>query len=429
MLKAGESRIGHYLFLEQIGSGAFASVWCARHEVTQMKVAIKVISRSTIPGEDITRLTRELSLLQQLHHPFLAEFFEFLEDESWFYYVMEFVEGGHIGRLIGSRTQLTEVQSRHYFAQLVSVLDYLHNEICVCHRDLKAENVMIDRNANIRLIDFGLSRQFSLTTPEMATSCGSPAYAAPEMIRQRPYTTTADIWSAGVLLFLMVTGHLPWDDGDVRKLVEKIVYTDTTFPPFLSSGLVNLLRRIFVKNPDQRIALAQINEHAWFAQSRYIFGLGEQVKSLQVAGREIDRAIVDRLASLGVECSCLEQHLVGGQHTEVTAMYRMLLRDKLTDAMTQLMMDPTDHDRASAAPVPIRPSHLRQTASGTDRFAPKRGGILRLGPMARTLQPRSSTPAAESGAGMWRRQRGFAAHPESVCRSPAPVPEDRAPLV
>jgi hypothetical protein len=242
------------------------------------------------------------------------------------------------------------------------------------------------------------------------------------MIAQHPYTTAADIWSAGVLLFMMVTGHLPWDDPDVVKLAEKIVYTDTAFPPFLSGALVDLLKKIFVKNPDQRITLANIKGHVWFAQSRYMSGLGEQIKGLQAAGQTVDREVINRLAGLGVDCSALDQQVVGGQHTEVTAMYRMLLRDRLTEAMT----DHVDPATAPAMPLPTRIP--RQTASGVDRFAPRAGAVLRLNPLARALS-QSSTPPSDTGGGMWRRQRGLASRPGIACRSPGAVQEDRAQLV
>jgi hypothetical protein len=157
-------------------------------------------------------------------------------------------------------------------------------------------------------------------------------------------------------------------------------------------------------------------------------GLGDQNKGLQVAGRVVEREVVDRLTGLGVECRAIDQQVVGGQHTEVTAMYRMLFRDRLTEAMTQLVMDAADPGPTAAAPLPTRAAHVRQTASGVDRFAPKRGGLLRLGPMARALH-QSSTPPVDPGGGMWRRQRGLASQPGIACRSAGAVTEDRAHLV
>ena len=171
----GETIISNYLMISQIGSGAFASVWLAQHTQTKIKVAIKIIQKKTIEtAEAKTRFNREMALLKQMSHPFIAEFFESIENESYHFLVMEYAENGNMLEFINTKGQLTEPQARHYFSQLVSVLEYLHNEKLVAHRDLKAENILLDRYNNIRVIDFGLSNQFSSAQPQLKTACGSP---------------------------------------------------------------------------------------------------------------------------------------------------------------------------------------------------------------------------------------------------------------
>jgi serine/threonine protein kinase len=267
-----QTRIGNYLLLKQIGKGSFASVWAARHEVLFTAVAVKVISKGPISSpEKRTCLVRELSLQKQMHHPCVAEFFEALEDADNIYFVMEYVGKGDMRGFIGSRTRLAEAQARHYFSQLLIVLEYLHAELHICHRDLKADNIMLDHFDSIRLIDFGLSKQFSVASPDLTTRCGSPAYAAPEMISGHSYTTSANMWSAGVVLFFMVAGVLPWQGSDVRKLLADIVNTDPVYPDFMSPPLVDLLKKLLVKNPAKRITIPRIKEHPgspeWPAQS------------------------------------------------------------------------------------------------------------------------------------------------------------------
>ena len=171
----GETKIGNYLMLSQIGSGAFASVWLAQHVTTKIKVAIKIIQKKSIESAEAkTRFNREMALLKQMTHPFIAEFFESIENENFHFLVMEYAENGNMLEFINNKGQLTEPQARHYFSQLVSVLEYLHNEKLIAHRDLKAENVLLDRYNNIRVIDFGLSNQFSSSQPQLKTACGSP---------------------------------------------------------------------------------------------------------------------------------------------------------------------------------------------------------------------------------------------------------------
>lgn len=169
-----ETRIGNYLMIRQIGSGSFASVWLAQHETTNIQVAIKVISKKNIENPDAkTRFNREISLLKQMQHPFISEFFESIENEQNFFLVMEYAENGNMLDFINVKGQLNEMQARHYFSELISVLEYLHDVKKVAHRDLKAENILLDRYDNIRVIDFGLSNVFS-GSHELKTACGSP---------------------------------------------------------------------------------------------------------------------------------------------------------------------------------------------------------------------------------------------------------------
>jgi serine/threonine protein kinase len=171
-----------------------------------------VVLRSSLDCEEaLTRFAREISLLKAMNHPFVAELFEIIEDAGSFYLVMELLEHGNMLEYVNGHGRLNEDQARRYFCEIISALDYLHNWRFVAHRDLKAENILLDRHNNVRLIDFSLSKQFSKAAPTLVTACGSPAYAAPEMIQGHSYTKAADIWSAGVCLFAMVAGHLPFE--------------------------------------------------------------------------------------------------------------------------------------------------------------------------------------------------------------------------
>jgi serine/threonine protein kinase len=334
----GESRIGNYLLEKEVGKGAFASVWLARHAQTNLTVAIKTISKASIDCHEAkTRLNREIALLKQMRHPFIAEFFEALEDDNWHYLVMEFAENGNLLEFITNKGRLTEAQARHYFSELVSVLEYLHNDKLVAHRDLKAENVLLDRHNNIRVIDFGLSNQFTSFNPQLSTACGSPTAAAPEMVKGQLYTRAADIWSSGIMLYALVAGELPFNDDNMQRLLHKIVYTEVAYPSFMSSGLVDLLQKLLAKNPDARITLDKIKEHHWFSQTEYAglvnAHLGESGGSEPV----IDKEVVDQMTGMGIDCKLLHQQILMGEFTELTAMYRELLKNKTTDAMKDIL--------------------------------------------------------------------------------------------
>jgi serine/threonine protein kinase len=335
-LVPGETRIGNYLFLKRLGSGSFASVWVAEHQITFVEVAIKVIPKFFMTTDQIvTRFTRELSLLKRFRHLFIAEFFESLEDDDYHYYVMEYCEHGTLIDFIRMNGPLSEAQASHYFLQLLSALEYLHKDLRVAHRDLKGQNIVLDRYDNIRLIDFGLSNQFTDTDPLLKSKVGTPAHAAPEMIQGHPYTQTADIWNAGVCLYVMVTGGLPFDDDNIQHLFHKIVNTEVTFPQFLSQAVVDVLKKMLTKAPEHRITLDEIKEHHWFSQTHYSKLLGITIAD-EFHGPALDQEIVTEMTALGLDCHALVQQIVADEFTELTSVYRMLARRRLTDRMKAL---------------------------------------------------------------------------------------------
>jgi serine/threonine protein kinase len=321
--------------LERIGAGSFASVWLASHQVTGTRVAIKVFDKaSLLGGGHLTRFTREINLLKQFRHPFIAEFFESLEDELRHYCVIEYIEQGTLIDFVGRSGVISETQARYFFGQLISVLEYLHTEMRVAHRDLTTNNILLDRNGNIRVIDFGLSNQFSDSQPQLRSKCGSPAYAAPEMITGQSYTRVADIWSAGVCLYVMTTGCLPFDcEGSLSRLLQQILHTEPVFPSSLSPALIDLMRKMLTKSPAMRITLDQIKEHCWFSQTQYSAFLAARFTDPAEQAAN-DKEIFDRMAELGLECEQLHSQLIIGECTPLTIVYRILLRERQTDVMS-----------------------------------------------------------------------------------------------
>jgi serine/threonine protein kinase len=272
-----------------------------------------------------------------MDHPFISKLFDVIETDQFAYLVMEYAERGTILRYVNEYGRLPEVQARRYFSQLLSALEYLHDVRKVAHRDLKAENVLLDRHSNIRVIDFGLSNTFCENVG-LGTACGSPAYAAPEMVQGKTYTKSVDIWSSGVLLYAMVVGHLPFDDENATRLLQKIAYSEPMYPAYMSPQLLDLLNKLLIKNPDERITIPRIKSHPWFSQSEYAKFLQFRFSTdEQWLVRGVDRKIVDQLTELGVDIKPLIHSLLMGEYTELTALYSLLRRYSLTDRIRDFM--------------------------------------------------------------------------------------------
>jgi serine/threonine protein kinase len=268
-----------------------------------------------------------------MDHPFIAALFGVLDDEENFYLAIELVENGNLLDYINANKGLTEQQASRIFAQLASVLDYLHREKRVVHRDLKAENVLLDTNYNIRVVDFGLSRAFTKGNPFLQTTCGSPAYVSPEIIKEEPYTAAADVWSAGILLFAMVCGQLPFDGDNLSLMLQAILTANPLIPSHLSVDLRALLARLLMKEPKARITVRGIIEHPWVSSYDY----SSIMDSLKVQdAAELDDAVLGEMRLLGYETGGLLQELKAYAFNERTSAYKMLRRKRICEEVANL---------------------------------------------------------------------------------------------
>lgn len=265
--------IGNYTLLYTIGSGSFGSVYMGINDLVGYPVAIKQIEKKSITTEKgKLHVKREISIMKKAMHQFIVELFEIIdeEDSPYLYLIMELVEHGSIKSLLEQDQPIKEDLARKIFAQLILAVGYLHFGLKVIHRDLKAENILFDKNQNIRLIDFGLSTTlFQQSADIQRTACGSPAYAAPEIIMHDNYTESADIWSLGILLFLMSTGRFPFDTNSVTKLLNDIISQPIEIPSDLPPDLQDLLSKILQKDPELRLTLTEIMNHPWFTHHGY----------------------------------------------------------------------------------------------------------------------------------------------------------------
>jgi serine/threonine protein kinase len=251
--------VGGFVLVKQISVGQFSQVWIAEHAQTRLRLAVKVIAKSRLVCEEVTTLfIRELNLLRQMDHPFIAKVFDVIEDDDYYYMLIELAEHGSLCGHVHNLGVLAEVRARRYFVQLLLALEYLHTERGVVHRGLRLENVMLDRNDNIKLIDFGLSTTFAPTS-RLLRRC------PPEVKAGAKYSVSSDIWSAGIVLASLVTGRLPLDDCGVRELVTDVMHPNPILGSRLSAPLVDLLAHIVQEVPEDRISLDAMKMHKWVA--------------------------------------------------------------------------------------------------------------------------------------------------------------------
>ncbi|XP_069964879.1 uncharacterized protein Sik3 isoform X3 [Bactrocera oleae] len=257
-------RVGYYELEKTIGKGNFAVVKLASNIVTKSKVAIKIIDKTCLNREYLTKTFREISILKSLRHPHITRLYEVMQSETMIYLVTEYASNGEIFDHLAENGPMKELEAARVFTQLVSAVQYCHS-MGVVHRDLKAENVLLDNDMNIKLADFGFSNRYEEGSP-LTTWCGSPPYAAPEVFQGLEYDgPKADIWSLGVVLYALVCGALPFNGDTLLELKGRVVTGKFRIPYFMSRDCEHLLRNMLVVEPDRRYTLKQIIKHRWLS--------------------------------------------------------------------------------------------------------------------------------------------------------------------
>jgi serine/threonine protein kinase len=333
-----QNEVGPFILEHPLGTGAFATVFLARHSNCKARVAIKSILKSRLHGRQFHSLAREVSIQRSLQHPFVNEFFHVYETSDHFYLTVELVTGGTLLDLISKKRSVGEDLARRYFAQLVAAVEYLHGTAHTAHRDLKCENILIDRHDNIRLADFGLAHAFGEDTDgQLKTVCGSPSYIAPELLDSHGYTESIDIWALGIILYAMMVGRLPFTDASVPQTFRNIRNSDPPYPAGLSEDLVHLLHQLLKKSPEERIDIAGIKSHPWLAGVSWD-ALDEAVRRVGKRGDgSVDPSILEKMQFQGIDCKGLREAIAAKEDTELTMLYRVFRREKVTDRLFNCM--------------------------------------------------------------------------------------------
>ena len=258
-----EIRIGPFKLMNEIGKGKFATVFLGIHEETGQKVSIKQLKKSELNTDNL--LIKEINIQKKLFHPYLTQMYCVIEKSDDIYIISEYCSKGDIIKNLLEKGTFDESFSCKIFQQIISSLEYLHKNN-ICHRDIKPENILLTEKLDAKLTDFGLSRYFK-KNELLNSSCGSPIYAAPEMLEGKSYDgTKIDIWSLGISLYTMVCGELPFvvdDENDIYILMDKIIKGNYNIPEFLSDECKDLIKNMLVTDPDKRITLEQIKNHKW----------------------------------------------------------------------------------------------------------------------------------------------------------------------
>jgi len=278
--------IEEYIIKETIGKGTFSTVKLGEHIKTKKKVAIKILDKEKLKTkEDSTRIQREIKILSIMDHPNIIKTYKITETAKNYYIIMEYCEGGELFDYIVEKERLDESEASIFFYQLINSLEYIHSK-GIAHRDLKPENLLLTKNKKIKIIDFGLSNYFGGDTSPLQTPCGSPSYASPEIIRGELYNGfRIDIWASGIILFAMLCGYLPFDeeeeenedikcfsqDGkkeekseDNEILFQKILEGKIDYPDYLSDIAVDLIKKMLVVEPEDRIKIKDIKKHKFY---------------------------------------------------------------------------------------------------------------------------------------------------------------------
>jgi len=249
-----------------LGQGTFAKVYYARSIGTNQSVAIKVIDKEKIMKVAlIDQIKREISIMRLVRHPNIIHLYEVMATKTKIYFVVEYAKGGELFNKV-SKGKLKEDVARRYFQQLINAVDFCHSR-GVYHRDIKPENLLLDENDNLKVSDFGLSalteskRQDGL----LHTTCGTPAYVAPEVINRKGYDgAKADIWSCGVVLYVLLAGYLPFHDSNLMEMYRKIGKAEYRCPNWFPPEVRRLLSKMLDPNPNTRASMAKIRESSWF---------------------------------------------------------------------------------------------------------------------------------------------------------------------
>ncbi|XP_077394491.1 MAP/microtubule affinity-regulating kinase 3a isoform X10 [Festucalex cinctus] len=390
-----QPHVGNYRLLKTIGKGNFAKVKLARHILTGREVAIKIIDKTQLNPNSLQKLFREVRIMKILNHPNIVKLFEVIETERTLYLVMEYASGGEVFDYLVAHGRMKEKEARAKFRQIVSAVQYCHQKHIV-HRDLKAENLLLDADMNIKIADFGFSNEFTLGN-KLDTFCGSPPYAAPELFQGKKYDgPEVDVWSLGVILYTLVSGSLPFDGQNLKELRERVLRGKYRIPFYMSTDCENLLKRFLVLNPAKRGTLEQIMKDRWINAG---FEDDELKPYVEPELDITDQKRIDVMVGMGYNLDEIQESLAKMKYDEITATY-LLLGRKASEPEPGESASSSNLSLAKARPNSEvngqSPSHLKVQRSVSSNHKQRRYSE-QVGQNAAAGPKRSQTAAVDNG--------------------------------
>ncbi|CAM1332153.1 SIK3 (predicted) [Pycnogonum litorale] len=331
---SGLVRVGFYELEKTIGKGNFAVVKLATHIVTGTKVAIKIIDKAQLDEDNLKKIFREIQVMKLLHHPHIIRLYQVMETDRMIYLVTEYASKGEIFDYLVVNGRMSEVEARAKFKQIIAAVSYCHSRKVV-HRDLKAENLLLDADKNIKIADFGFSNYYKEDSL-LSTWCGSPPYAAPELFEGKQYHgPKADIWSLGVVLYVLVCGALPFDGDTLQSLRSRVLNGKFRIPYFMSTDCENLIRQMLKVDPVRRLNMNQIQNHRWMCEDKcdnqQFINLINQYNDAVNDDEDdtINETVVEHMLKLpGVDRDSIVNSVQSRKFDHYSAIYYLLL-DKL----------------------------------------------------------------------------------------------------
>ncbi|XP_016988111.2 MAP/microtubule affinity-regulating kinase 3 isoform X16 [Drosophila rhopaloa] len=403
--RATEEHIGKYKLIKTIGKGNFAKVKLAKHLPTGKEVAIKIIDKTQLNPGSLQKLFREVRIMKMLDHPNIVKLFQVIETEKTLYLIMEYASGGEVFDYLVLHGRMKEKEARVKFRQIVSAVQYCHQKRII-HRDLKAENLLLDSELNIKIADFGFSNEFTPGS-KLDTFCGSPPYAAPELFQGKKYDgPEVDVWSLGVILYTLVSGSLPFDGSTLRELRERVLRGKYRIPFYMSTDCENLLRKFLVLNPAKRASLETIMGDKWMNMGFEEDELKPYIEPKADLADPKRIGKTEALVAMGYNRSEIEASLSQVRYDDVFATY-LLLGRKSTDpesdgsrsgsslSLRNISGNDANAGSASVQSPTHRGVHRSISASSTkpSRRASSGAETLRVGPTNA-----AATVAAATGA-------------------------------
>lgn len=368
--------VGPYRLEKTLGKGQTGLVKLGVHCITAKRVAIKIVNREKLSESVLMKVEREIAIMKLIEHPHVLGLYDVYENKKYLYLVLEHVSGGELFDYLVKKGRLSPKEARRFFKQILSALDFCHSH-SICHRDLKPENLLLDEKLNIRVADFGMA-SLQVDDAMLETSCGSPHYACPEVIRGEKYDgRRADIWSCGVILYALLVGALPFDDDNLRHLLEKVKRGTFHIPHFVPPDVQNLLRRMVEVDPEKRITLKDIYLHPWVStgskdEPELEPPMKEVVQtSVLPAEEDADPDVIRTMSSL--QCfkdkQKLMQQLLSPVHNTEKVVYFLLLDRKLRNPCAEDELEKEVKSRTVSADPPRKRVDHVPYSNGTPQLS------------------------------------------------------------